>query len=344
MVNGSESLVNVTTTTKGTNSFWAPELLELKNPVRQSEATDVWAFGMTIYVSILFSAHTPCLFTLFGSQELMCRKRPYESLNQLQIILSIRQGLLPEFVPKKRLSRSERDLWFALTRICLDCWRPKPNERLRSDQLRTRLALCHATSRGPSSRESQSVPSTDASTSPTGSSSESIETRPQNSMIADDPDSHGHTTKDGLLSQSTINRRGRLDDSGQFIDDQLHTRHQSGDNRRTTSQPLEVTTIIDFPLAIQITIYDIDAGTFLFCASRKDSSGIESVNIRNAAATAPPRVSVCSQSSSPTDCRNSWNHLNFRGSILDFTACLQEEDLIAIASNSDVENGWAQLF
>lgn len=46
----SRSLANVTTTTKGTNLFWAPELLDIDQTVQQSKATDVWAFGMTVYV------------------------------------------------------------------------------------------------------------------------------------------------------------------------------------------------------------------------------------------------------------------------------------------------------
>lgn len=57
----SRSLAKVTATTKGTVLFWAPELLDIDNdeiPVPQTKATDVWAFGMTVYVrsslSLLF--------------------------------------------------------------------------------------------------------------------------------------------------------------------------------------------------------------------------------------------------------------------------------------------------
>ena len=42
----------IMTTAKGTSQYWAPELLSLDiEDAKQSEATDVWAFSMTIYVS-----------------------------------------------------------------------------------------------------------------------------------------------------------------------------------------------------------------------------------------------------------------------------------------------------
>ena len=45
----SRSLGQVTTTTKGSLAFWSPELLKGQG-VRQSKKSDVWAFGMTVYV------------------------------------------------------------------------------------------------------------------------------------------------------------------------------------------------------------------------------------------------------------------------------------------------------
>ena len=50
VANISLSLGQVTTTTKGTSAFWSPELLEGQDDVKQSKESDVWAFGMTIYV------------------------------------------------------------------------------------------------------------------------------------------------------------------------------------------------------------------------------------------------------------------------------------------------------
>ena len=52
MATSSLSIAKISTTTKGTNLFWAPELLDIEQEVRQSKETDVWAFGMTVYVSM----------------------------------------------------------------------------------------------------------------------------------------------------------------------------------------------------------------------------------------------------------------------------------------------------
>ena len=46
----SRSLGKATTTTKGTSAFWSPELWKGQGVVKQSKESDVWAFGMTIYV------------------------------------------------------------------------------------------------------------------------------------------------------------------------------------------------------------------------------------------------------------------------------------------------------
>ena len=44
------SFAQITSTTKGATSFWAPELIKAE-AVKQSKETDVWAFGMTMFVS-----------------------------------------------------------------------------------------------------------------------------------------------------------------------------------------------------------------------------------------------------------------------------------------------------
>ena len=46
----SRSLGKATTTTKGTSAFWSPELWEGQGIVKQTKESDVWAFGMTVYV------------------------------------------------------------------------------------------------------------------------------------------------------------------------------------------------------------------------------------------------------------------------------------------------------
>ena len=50
VVDISLSLGRVTTTTKGTFPYWSPELWQSESVVKQSKESDVWAFGMTIYV------------------------------------------------------------------------------------------------------------------------------------------------------------------------------------------------------------------------------------------------------------------------------------------------------
>ena len=46
-----QSVAAPTSSLKGTCNYWAPELL-VSDGTRMSKQSDVWAFGMTIYVSI----------------------------------------------------------------------------------------------------------------------------------------------------------------------------------------------------------------------------------------------------------------------------------------------------
>ena len=55
MLLASRTMAQPTSTTKGTNQFWAPELISIDGgSVSQSKETDVWAFGMTVYVCFLY--------------------------------------------------------------------------------------------------------------------------------------------------------------------------------------------------------------------------------------------------------------------------------------------------
>ena len=49
-------MAQVTSTEKGPNLFWAPELFDIKKCMKHSKASDVWAFGMTVYVSYAFKS------------------------------------------------------------------------------------------------------------------------------------------------------------------------------------------------------------------------------------------------------------------------------------------------
>ena len=60
IVPGSASLSN-TTTVRGSVRWMAPEFFHRDNPVTEhSEATDVWGFGATIYVSFIFNVDWVC--------------------------------------------------------------------------------------------------------------------------------------------------------------------------------------------------------------------------------------------------------------------------------------------
>ena len=43
-------LAEFSSSKKGTNRFWAPEMVVSSENVSQTKATDIWALGMTIYV------------------------------------------------------------------------------------------------------------------------------------------------------------------------------------------------------------------------------------------------------------------------------------------------------
>lgn len=61
----------------------------------------------------------------------MCRKRPYEGLNQLQVMQAITQGGLPEFVapPQQADIAEDGRLRVALEWVCDRCWNLDPANR-----------------------------------------------------------------------------------------------------------------------------------------------------------------------------------------------------------------------
>lgn len=60
MLSPSCTLANVTSTVKGTAQFHAPELLNYEVDASHSKETDIWAFGMTVYVRNVLSKKTFC--------------------------------------------------------------------------------------------------------------------------------------------------------------------------------------------------------------------------------------------------------------------------------------------
>ena len=125
VANISRSLGQVTTTTKGTSAFWAPELWKGQGTVRQSKESDVWAFGMTIYV-----CYTQ-LHSLKSSQritkELVFRQRPFAGLNDFQVLQAVTQGKTPPVTPHPK--NAPNTMRTTLERICRQCWASNSTRR-----------------------------------------------------------------------------------------------------------------------------------------------------------------------------------------------------------------------
>ena len=72
IVPGSASLSN-TTTVRGSVRWMAPEFFKSENPVTEhSEATDVWGFGATLYVSFIFNVDWVCANICASSSNYLC--------------------------------------------------------------------------------------------------------------------------------------------------------------------------------------------------------------------------------------------------------------------------------
>lgn len=105
---------------RGTARWTAVEIFAAESAV--TEKSDVWAFGMVIYVS-----HCACLnlhllptYLQFAShlQELLTRKLPYHHLkSDAQVISAILMGRLPE-PPPLQTNSPDQMLW----NVCEKCW------------------------------------------------------------------------------------------------------------------------------------------------------------------------------------------------------------------------------
>ena len=123
----SQSIGQMTTTAnlKGTCAFWSPELLKGMAYVRQTKESDVWAFGMTIYVRDLSTS--PAFLHLTPIKELISRQRPFGGSSELQILQAIIQGTTPPFPTRPDIATgSMQDI---LEKICQRCWTADPARR-----------------------------------------------------------------------------------------------------------------------------------------------------------------------------------------------------------------------
>jgi serine/threonine protein kinase len=118
----------------------APELMTPVDIPQKHEyhtkATDVWAFGMVVYVRIRISCFEySCL--LIVSQEALSGDIPFkDSRNDAQVMMSIVSGTLPA-KPEER--RAQGEVFERLWRCCLDCWVRDPAKRPRMMEVAIRL-------------------------------------------------------------------------------------------------------------------------------------------------------------------------------------------------------------
>jgi serine/threonine protein kinase len=120
-----------TTSVKGSMRWMAPELFtppdgaSSNQPIEANEKTDVWAFGMTVYVDIIVILLG---FYLTGiMQEILTGKRPFEHLNNdVLVMVAIISGTLP--TPPEGLEGRptlDKKLW----ELSKKCWIKYPLRR-----------------------------------------------------------------------------------------------------------------------------------------------------------------------------------------------------------------------
>jgi hypothetical protein len=119
-----------TTGVKGSTRWMAIEFMSIdgsssSQSTTANERTDVWAFGMTVYVSLY---KTTSGFSMTGTmQEILTRKRPfYDISNDSRVMFAIMNGLLP--TAPDRLEDGpicDQILW----NMCQRCWLQDPSLR-----------------------------------------------------------------------------------------------------------------------------------------------------------------------------------------------------------------------
>lgn len=122
MNNASRTLAQLSSGEKGTSRYLAYELL--KGQADYNAQTDVWAFGMTVFVSIscITSSVSTSHFTLM-LKELVNRRRPYEGRSDIQAMAAILDRGLPPLPP------SISSLEARAFEICRLCWQFNPSNR-----------------------------------------------------------------------------------------------------------------------------------------------------------------------------------------------------------------------
>lgn len=111
-----------------------------KRFLRQS--ADIWAFGMTVYVSSVPLKITKSLWIWHiddNWKEILTLKRPYHHiLNDVQVIMAIIRGNLPH-PPERVLYRSANYDEIKLWELCRRCWEVDLSERPSIQQILQQL-------------------------------------------------------------------------------------------------------------------------------------------------------------------------------------------------------------
>lgn len=114
---------------RGSLPWMAIELFKL-GEVTYTKETDIWAFGMTVYVSL--SEDLAVLRIISNRltqnwQELITRKRPYENVNNiLALISTIGHGVKPSAPERLELATTDRRI---LWKVCNVSWSNEPADR-----------------------------------------------------------------------------------------------------------------------------------------------------------------------------------------------------------------------
>lgn len=132
MVAASRSMANISSGIRGSSRYLAIELLTAPSQVCEGSTghttkTDVWAFGMTAYVS----KREQCTFWSYDKpeqQELFTHQRPYVDYSDIQVISAIITRQVPSFPPRSPFSIQEKEQ-DTLVNVCQVCWSHDPATR-----------------------------------------------------------------------------------------------------------------------------------------------------------------------------------------------------------------------
>ena len=114
----------------GTSRWMAPELL-LSEDAKNTKASDVWAYGMTVLVGRI-SCVPVSHFNRARPQELITKKSPYSHLKiEGQVLGALIRHDLPSR-PQTFEHPSHEQLWL----ICDKCWILDPSHRPEMDEVR----------------------------------------------------------------------------------------------------------------------------------------------------------------------------------------------------------------